>query len=127
MMLLARDADARLTNQELSDELGASSHHLAKVMRRLVTVGLVDSTRGPTGGFTLKPSAEAVKLIDIYEAIEGPIADFQCLLGEPNCEGRACALGKVVHDAQSHIVQYLRSTNLQMLAEGTPSLVSLGR
>ena len=47
MALLAKRGETRTTNQEIADMLGASVHHLAKVMQRLVRAGLVDSAVGP--------------------------------------------------------------------------------
>ena len=58
-MGLLAGRSTRLSTQEIARSLGASEHHLAKVMQRLAKMGLVVSTRGPQGGFVLsRPPAE---------------------------------------------------------------------
>lgn len=122
MALLAGGDPQRLTNQQLASRLRASSHHLAKVMRRLVQAGLVDSVRGPQGGFRLGKPADDIRLIEVYEAVEGPLDDGSCLLGEPICETSHCVLGEVVHAVHRQIREYLAKTSLAELARGVTVL-----
>ena len=51
MALLAAHPRERMSAGRIAELLGASQAHLAKVMQRLVKAGLVDSVRGPGGGF----------------------------------------------------------------------------
>ena len=120
MALLAAGNQERLTNSDLASRLGASSHHLAKVMQRLARAGLIDSVRGPQGGFRLGQPAENVKLLAIYEAVEGPLDDGGCLLGEPICEAAHCVLGEVVQSVHQQIRDYLAKTSLSEVAHGVP-------
>ena len=117
MALLATDPSRRLTNQEIAEALHASGHHLAKVMQRLAKVGLVDSIRGPQGGFQLGRPAEQVTLLQIYEAIEGPLDEVGCLLGEPICPGKYCVLGEVLQSVHGQIRDYLKNTLLATLSQ----------
>ena len=71
--LLARRADERVPNQEIAAALHASEHHLAKVMQQLVRAGVTRSTRGPKGGFQLSQSSEKITLLQLFEAVEGPL------------------------------------------------------
>jgi Rrf2 family protein len=123
MALLARDPDNRFTTQELASRLKASGNHLAKVMQRLVRAGLIDSVRGPQGGFRLTRPAGRIKLLEIYEAVEGPLGEAGCLLSEPVCDGRECVLGEVVQSVHRQIRAYLAKTTLATLARGS----ALGR
>ncbi len=116
MALLAREDGRRLTNQQIADLLQASGHHLAKVMQRLAKVGLVDSVRGPQGGFLLGRPAEQVTLLEIYEAVEGPLEEAGCLLGDPICDGTSCILGEVVQSIHRELRGYLQKTTLSELA-----------
>jgi len=118
MALLAREPGVRLSTQDLAGRLGGSEHHLAKVMRRLARGGFVDSTRGPGGGFRLARSAGKIKLLEIYEAVEGPLRDAGCLLGEPICRGGECPLGEVIHAVHKQVRDHLSKTTLAALARG---------
>ena len=87
-------------------------------MQRLARAGLVDSSRGPQGGFRLGRPAYTIRLIEIYEAIEGPLNEGGCLLGEPICGGKVCVLGEVVQSVNRQIREYLAKTRLSQLARG---------
>ena len=93
MAMLYQCEQKRFTNQEIAGRLGASEHHLAKVMQHLAKAGLVESLRGPQGGFRLGAAAQDAHLLAIYEAIEGPLNDEGCLLNSAVCARQQCVLG----------------------------------
>jgi len=47
---------------------------LLQILRNLVTHGILNSTRGVEGGYSLQRPAEAISLLDLIEAIDGPIS-----------------------------------------------------
>jgi len=116
--LLARQPDQRIANARLAATLQVSEHHLAKVMQRLARAGLVSSTRGPQGGFQLERAADRVALIELFEAVDGPVGEAKCLLSQQICDGRDCLVGELVHDVHEHVRRYLAETTLARLAEG---------
>jgi len=93
---LAQNADRTVSSREVARALGASENHLSKVLQRLGRSGIVSSTRGPSGGFKIRTPWQKIRLIEIYESIEGPIRPQQCLLDLPCCRSRRCALGVLV-------------------------------
>jgi Rrf2 family protein len=117
MALLASRGEARCTNHEIADVLHASVHHLAKIMQRLARTGLVDSAVGPQGGFRLARSASDIRLLEIYEAIDGPLGEPECLLGEPICDGGECVLGGLVEKVSREVRSYLSETTLASLVD----------
>jgi Rrf2 family protein len=116
MAVLAQGNRQRMRNQEIARRLGASGHHLAKVMQRLAKAGLVDSACGPRGGFVLGKPADQVSLLTIYEAVEGPLSEHACLLNEPICRGNCCVLGEVLDSIRRQLRDYLDRTTLAELA-----------
>lgn len=118
MAILAARPKERLTTHDLAERLRASAHHLAKVMQRLAKAGLVHSVRGPQGGFQLERPAKTTRLRDVYEAVEGPMDEVGCLLGEPICEGEECVLGEAIHSIHEHLRDYLERTTVADLAAG---------
>jgi Rrf2 family protein len=118
MALLASRPGERCTNSELAECLGVSGHHLAKVMQRLSRAGLVDAAVGPKGGFTLGKPAEAVRLLEVYEVVDGPLDIEGCLLREPACHGDQCVLGDVIHSLNRQLRDCLATTTLAELAQG---------
>ena len=108
--LLARRPDQRVSNQEIAAALRVSEHHLAKVMQRLAKIGIVTSTRGPRGGFELALPPDEITLLQLFEAVEGPLGDAECLLGQQVCDGGDCLVGELVHSVHRHVRHYLAET-----------------
>ena len=73
-----RPADARLSATELSADTGVPLPTAQKLMGQLAASGLLTSVRGAGGGFTLARPAADISLVDIVEAVEGPIALTMC-------------------------------------------------
>ena len=115
MARLAAEPDGRCTNNQMAEMLGASHHHLAKVMPKLVKAGLVRVTLGPGGGFQLSAPADSISLLAIFETIEGPMRDTRCLLRRENCDGTQCMLGEYLLDVDARIRDYLARTTLSEL------------
>ena len=115
--LLARHKGQRYSNQQLSAALRVSEHHLAKVLHQMAKAGVVESLRGPRGGFELTRPAEEITLLEVYEAAEGPIGDPECLLSDRVCDGTECLVGELVHSVHQHVRRYLAETTLAKLAD----------
>ncbi|WP_010422432.1 RrF2 family transcriptional regulator [Anaerophaga thermohalophila] len=112
MVLIAR-SDVVLNVSKISDFIGSSRHHVAKIMQRLSKAGFVSSNRGPSGGFVLKKLPGEITLLDIYEAIEGPLAVQTCPLNRDVCPFGECLLGDLSLRVSRQIKDYLGSHTLQ--------------
>ena len=97
---------------QIADHQGVSEAHLSKVMQRLVKVGLLSSRRGPGGGFVLRRPADTISLLEILEALDGPMADTKCLLGRKQCLFGGCALGALLTHVNRQVRVFLASRNL---------------
>ena len=62
----------------LADHFEVPSAYLAKQMQLLRRAGIVESVRGKRGGYRLAKSVDAITLLDIVRAIEGPMPAFRC-------------------------------------------------
>ncbi|MHA3840637.1 RrF2 family transcriptional regulator [Sphingomonas aestuarii] len=77
---------ARLNATLLAEETGLPLPTVQKLVSRLSSAGLIESTRGTGGGFRLSRPPAAISLADIVEAIEGPIALTTCVdAGRHDC------------------------------------------
>ena len=117
MVYLAADDGRLVTTHEIGEVLRVSAAHLSKVLQRLGKVGMVDATRGPKGGFCLAKAGDNISLLEVYEAIEGPLQDSVCLLGEPVCQGHKCILGGLLETVNQQAREYLGGTSLSDLAD----------
>ena len=59
---------------------------VSKVLKPLAHAGLVESFRGSAGGYRLARAPEEISLIEIVEAIEGPLGMTECSGEHSNCE-----------------------------------------
>ena len=114
---LGQNTGRLVSSREIARALGASENHLSKVLQRLAHSGIVLSTRGPSGGFKLRQGWEKMKLLEIYEAIEGPLKPGRCLLALPVCRGNKCALGVLVSRTDESVRKCLAGTTLAEMAK----------
>lgn len=127
MTVLAGAPERHVTVHEIAEQLPVSEAHLAKVLQRLVKAGLVDSLRGPRGGFLLRGDPRQVTLLRVYEAIEGQLEVASCAF--PVAQGcKACILDDALREANGIVHDRLARTTLSDLAATfRPSpLVALG-
>jgi Rrf2 family protein len=115
MVLLAVDSQEEISTRKIASELQVSEAHLSKVLQRLGKVGLVASTRGPKGGFALGRKAEEITLLEVYEAIDGPLVPNNCLLGSRICGGERCILGDLLERIDRQVREYLATARLNEL------------
>ncbi|MCP4656916.1 MAG: Rrf2 family transcriptional regulator [bacterium] len=112
MGLIAALPGGKASARVIASRLGVSEAHLSKVLQRLAKAGFLRSVRGPKGGFSLPRSAEEITLLEVYEAIEGPIEAHHCLFDRPLCEGAECGLGTVIGNANEQLRLQLAETRL---------------
>ncbi len=128
MTILAGRPDRYLTVSDVATKLPVSENHLAKVLQRLARAGLVESVRGPGGGFVLRRPASEITLLDVHEAIEGRFVVADCLFSHPSCTGD-CVLGDTLREANTLVHARLAHTSLADLVQAlapAPALVAFG-
>ncbi|WP_342759118.1 Rrf2 family transcriptional regulator [Kineothrix sedimenti] len=76
VLLATQDPGIPLSSQEINKRLKCSPSYLRKIIRKLVVSRLVNSVSGNNGGFTLAVNAENINLLQVVEALEGPIETF---------------------------------------------------
>lgn len=82
---------------------------LSKVLQRLVKEKLLNSVRGPGGGFSLERGADSITLLDVYQAIEGAGSDNKCPGKRKNCKFSNCIFMGIPEKLDKEFEEYLRS------------------
>ena len=89
---------------------------LEQVMSALKKAGLVESIRGAQGGYILARNPDQISLVDIIEAIEGPIAPIDCVVEgrDYRCKYMAgsCAVKDVWEDVKLAIKDVLSKSTI---------------
>jgi len=107
--------------REIARQMDVPEDFLAKILKTLVDQGLVRSSRGPYGGYTLARAAAEISFLDVIEAVEGPVALNVCLDGDDAC-GRAptCTMVAVWREGQDRMLDVYRQAKLSTLAPPRP-------
>src|SRR6056297_1013386 len=100
LMILARNKSEELSVKELADIENVSSSYLAKVMQSLSAAGIVNSTEGKKGGYTLSRDAEKINLGQIMELFEAEKNVFECVDDIRGCKiTESCKIHRVFAQA----------------------------
>jgi Rrf2 family protein len=78
---------------EIAKGIGAPQHFIAKILQELRRNGLVQSIKGPSGGFYIDDPSGKITLADVVKAIDGDRIFKGCALGLIKCnEKKPCPL-----------------------------------
>jgi Rrf2 family protein len=117
--------------REIARQMDVPEDFLAKILKTLVDAGLVRSSRGPHGGYSLARSAVDLSFLEVIEAVEGPVALNVCLDGDDACgHSTCCTMMSVWKLGQERMLDVYRQARLADLAfkpadDGTIGLVQL--
>ena len=73
LTVLAARPGGVLSAPDLAEHAGLEAPTVAKVLKPLAQAGLVEGFRGANGGYRLARDASAISLVEIVEAMEGPL------------------------------------------------------
>jgi Rrf2 family protein len=123
MVYLAQlGAERRAATSQIAQEKQIPPSFLAKIVSQLSVAGLLQTSRGAHGGVSLARSPEEISLLDVVEAIDGPILLNECVGEKGACTfGDACAIRPIWCDAQKELVERLKGTNFSQFANGNHS------
>jgi len=109
---------ARLSRSELSAAAECPEQFLCKVLQNLTRAGLVISHRGNTGGFELEELHRTASVLEVVEAVEGPIRLNLCLANDHACTRQDwCPAHCVWAEAQAALLRVLQVATISRLAE----------
>src|SRR5262249_27721088 len=101
-----------VTLAAISERQKISLSYLEQLFGKLRRAGLVESVRGPGGGYNLARSSEQVSVADVIVAVDEPIDATQCG-GRENChDDRRCMTHELWASLNAHIFSFLRSVSL---------------
>jgi len=118
MLEIARHRGRATKRREIARNQGVSDGYLENILIALKAHGLVRTTRGAQGGFTLARSPESITLLDVFSALDGDPAPVECVDSPARCtRSSECLMRPVYEQLKTAQEQVLRSTTLQGLLE----------
>ncbi|MBI9049711.1 MAG: Rrf2 family transcriptional regulator [Anaerolineaceae bacterium] len=121
MLFLADlEENTRAATSHIAKEKLIPPSFLAKIISQLSIAGIIHTSRGARGGVTLARSANEITLLEVIEAIDGPIALNECTLSKNGCPFLDnCPIHDVWCEAQTELVNRLSSTTFATLKSKT--------
>jgi len=114
---VAAMGDRSLLIKDIAEATGLPHPYLAKIIHTLARRGLVATRRGVGGGVTLARSPELITLFDIAEALDDPLLDERCMLGNAVCsDERACPAHEFWKAHRRAQIDFLRERSLADVA-----------
>lgn len=116
--LAALPPGERATRSEMAASGDVPEAFLSKILQSLTRSGLIVSHRGMAGGYVLGRPAEQVTVLDVVDAIEGPLQLNACVGPNAACDRSAwCLVHKVWDRAHHALSAVLRSESIASLAD----------
>lgn len=85
LYLAAQEKGSLVSAEDISKVLKIPREFVSKILQSLRESGLISSSKGKSGGFTLAKDPARIKLIDVVSAIDGLEMFDSCVLGFPEC------------------------------------------
>lgn len=129
MLELALQADGqRVIARDLAQRANVPKAFLHKIVADLARAGLVRAYQGPTGGLILGQEPTSISMLDILEAIDGPVCMNICLLRPHECpRDRTCPAHTFWGRVQAMVLREMQTATLDQLVEQAHALRHQGR
>lgn len=115
LALHAQEAPVPLA--DISQRQGISLSYLEQLFAKLRKQGLVDSARGPGGGYRLSRDANEIAVADVVTAIDEKVDATRCG-GMGNCQdGKPCLTHELWSDLSRQLYEFLENISLGQLVE----------
>jgi Rrf2 family protein len=108
----------RAATSRIAEEQKIPPSFLAKIVSQLSVAGVVQTSRGARGGVSLARDPGEINLLEVIEAIDGPIMLNECVNDRSVCTfGDSCPVHGIWCNAQGELVERLTKTNFAMLSQ----------
>ena len=121
LALRQREGVEAVSAAEIAESQGIALQYAQQILQRLRKGGIIESTRGPSGGYNLLKPAEQISVLDIIDASEGNTFHVICEdkpLSPSRCDSEVpCYLRDLWYGLQKHVNEYLGQHSLADLLE----------
>jgi Rrf2 family protein len=113
---LAQHTDESVSAREIAREYRIPAELLAKILQRLARKGLVVSQQGTRGGYVLARDPAKISIVDVIEALDGPIGITPCERGSSCEQLERCTVRDPLMAVRVKMVRILGDTSIYELA-----------
>lgn len=117
--LAAQPPERVVTRREIEASQDVALAFLAKILRSLVSAGLLESVAGAHGGFRLSRAPQDISVRNVYEAVEGPLSLSGCVDKGTHfcCFAGVCKQIDIWRGAQQVLMDYLDGISIGQIAD----------
>ncbi|MBN2548225.1 MAG: Rrf2 family transcriptional regulator [Anaerolineales bacterium] len=116
-------SERRAATSQIAQEQQIPPSFLAKIVSQLSVAGLLQTSRGARGGVSLARSPEQISVLEVVEAIDGPILLNECVSSAGVCIfGDTCPMRPIWCDAQVELIERLKHTTFDRFVNGKEKL-----
>lgn len=117
LYLAESEADSLARVDDIAAALDVPRNYLSKILHALARAGILSSTRGPHGGFTLRVPASKLTLERVVDPFDEVVGGSGCLLGRARCsDSNPCAAHARWKDVSLAVRDFFRETTVHDLA-----------
>jgi Rrf2 family protein len=113
---LAQHSEVSVSAREIAAEYRIPAELLAKILQRLARKGLLLSQQGTHGGYVLARDPSKISLVDVIEALDGPIGITPCERGSTCEQLDRCTVKDPLNVVRAKMVRILGDTSIYELA-----------
>jgi Rrf2 family protein len=119
LCVLEVSRNGRMSAAEVARRQNISSAFLGKIVGSLARAGILTTRRGVGGGIALARTPDALTLLEVVEAVQGPLAINQCLTHPESCDRVSnCYVAPIWHKAQDDLRAALSVSIADVIANG---------
>ncbi len=113
LYLAQQGPEQRAATSHIAQDQKIPPSFLAKIVSQLSVAGILQTSRGARGGVSLARNPQDISVLEVVEAIDGPILLNECVAdnGSSCTFGDTCPMRPVWCDAQVELVDRLSNTN----------------
>src|ERR1044071_9897091 len=116
-LALNQGVAASVSAREIAEQYDIPIELMAKVLQRLVRSGLLVSTQGTRGGYTLRRAATSISVSDVIQAIDGPFSVTACSTENIGCEQYSkCSVRDPLWQIRERIAAALATVSIAEMA-----------
>jgi Rrf2 family protein len=109
--------DEKASTSQIAEDKDIPLSFLAKIIAQLSVAGLLQTMRGARGGVTLARPAKEINLLEVVEAIDGPILINECVNDSYDCSQHGCPMRGIWQDTQADLVKRLKNSTFDQFLE----------
>lgn len=110
----------RSTTGKIAEEQHIPPSFLSKIISQLTVAGILQTSRGAQGGVILAREPAAITLLEVIEAVDGPVRLNECVGDDRLCPFESeCPVRSVWCEVQSELLNRLRHTTFERMASST--------